>query len=85
LIQKYILRNYVLRILTRFYGSGFGPVAFAEKIINVGFEVLTVVVTKNPVIWNITQCSLLKVNPHFGEFLAACFKVSFLLSLLFNT
>jgi hypothetical protein len=31
-----------------------------------GFKVLAAVIMKNYVFWNITRCSLLKVNRHFG-------------------
>jgi hypothetical protein len=33
----------------------------------VGFEVFTAVVVKSSVFWDITSCSLLKVNRRFGE------------------
>jgi hypothetical protein len=33
---------------------------------NLGFEVLTAVVMKSSVFWDIMPCSLLKVNQHFG-------------------
>jgi hypothetical protein len=33
---------------------------------NVGFDVLTAVVKKSPVFWNITPCRSLKVNRRFG-------------------
>jgi hypothetical protein len=32
---------------------------------NVGFEVLTAVVMKSPIFWDIMPCSLLKVNQYF--------------------
>jgi hypothetical protein len=32
----------------------------------IGFEVLTAVVMKSSIFWDITPCSLLKVNRHFG-------------------
>jgi hypothetical protein len=35
-------------------------------IAQVGFEVLTAVVMKSTAFWDITQCSLLKVNRRFG-------------------
>jgi hypothetical protein len=37
----------------------------SEHRCSVGFEVLTVVVMKNSVIWDITPCSPLKVNRRF--------------------
>jgi hypothetical protein len=33
---------------------------------NVGFEVLTAVVMKSKIFWDITPCSPLKFNRHFG-------------------
>jgi hypothetical protein len=33
---------------------------------DVGFEVLTAVVMKSPIFWDITPCTLLKVNRRFG-------------------
>jgi hypothetical protein len=35
--------------------------------INVGFEVLTAVVVKNIIFWDVTPCSLLRCNRRFGE------------------
>jgi hypothetical protein len=43
----------------------------------VGFEVLTAVVIKNTVLWDITLCSMLKVGT------ATCFHTGFLLGLCF--
>jgi hypothetical protein len=40
---------------------------FAEKLKIVGLDVLTPVVKKNSVFWDITQCSQLKANEPFGE------------------
>jgi hypothetical protein len=37
-----------------------------KEISRVGFEVLTAVVMKNTIFWDITPCSPLKVNQHFG-------------------
>jgi hypothetical protein len=36
------------------------------KLIDVGFEILTAMVTKRSVLWYITPCSQLKVNRRFG-------------------
>jgi hypothetical protein len=33
----------------------------------IGFEVLTKVVMKGTIFWDITPCSPLKANQHFGE------------------
>jgi hypothetical protein len=44
----------------------------------VGFEILTVVVMKNIIFWDIMPCSLLKVN------LATCFHAGILLGLSFD-
>jgi hypothetical protein len=56
----------------------------------VGFEVLTPLVTKNAILWDIMPCNLLKVNQHFGgtyslhlQLLAICFHTGILL-VLFN-
>jgi hypothetical protein len=35
-----------------------------ERVLNVGFEVLTAVVMKSSVFWDISPCSLLKVSQH---------------------
>jgi hypothetical protein len=40
-----------------------------------GFEVLTEVVMKNSIFWNITPCSLLKVNRNFGGTCPSNFRV----------
>jgi hypothetical protein len=37
------------------------------KFSNVGFEVLTAVVKKSSIFWDITSCSPLKVNRRFGK------------------
>jgi hypothetical protein len=42
-------------------------VILTDTIKHVGFEVLTVVVMKSSVFWDITTCSPLKVNQRFGE------------------
>jgi hypothetical protein len=39
----------------------------ASLKVRVGFEVLTAVVTKNFIFWDITPCSSLKVNRRFGR------------------
>jgi hypothetical protein len=41
----------------------------------VGFEVLTAVVMKNTIFWDITSCSTLKVNRCFGGNTASMFRV----------
>jgi hypothetical protein len=46
------------------------------KCLRVGCEVLTAVVMKSPLFWDITPCSPLKVNRRFGE---ACRSVCYLL------
>jgi hypothetical protein len=46
----------------------------------VGFEVLTAVVMKNTILWDITPCSPLKVN----LLLATCLHAGFLLGLFFG-
>jgi hypothetical protein len=38
----------------------------SELLKNVGFEVLTMVVVKSTIFWDITPCSPLNVNRHFG-------------------
>jgi hypothetical protein len=51
----------------------------------VGFEVLTEVVMKTSIFWDITPCSPLKDNRRFrGALLATCFHAGFLLGLFFN-
>jgi hypothetical protein len=42
------------------------PLSTAEILQLVGFEILTAVVMKNFVVWDITPCSPLKVNRRFG-------------------
>jgi hypothetical protein len=37
-----------------------------DRILYVGFEVLTAVVIKSYIFWDMTLCSPLKVNLHFG-------------------
>jgi hypothetical protein len=61
-----------------------------------GFEVVTVVVMKDTIFWDITPCSPLKVNRSFGgkyrlhlqgrkiSLLGTCFHASFLLGLFFD-
>jgi hypothetical protein len=53
-----------------------------------GFEVLTAVVMKYTIFWDITPCSPLKVNRRFGGIysllLATCFYAGFLLGLFFD-
>jgi hypothetical protein len=46
--------------------KGFVSSFFKQLIYFVGFEVLTAAVAKICVLWNITPCSLLKVNQCFG-------------------
>jgi hypothetical protein len=43
------------------------PIICSKQCYIVGFEVLTAVVRKSSIFWDITHCSLLKVNWHFGE------------------
>jgi hypothetical protein len=58
----------------------------------VGTEVLTPVVMKSTILWDITPCSPLEVNRRFGgtyrlhlqALLAICFHTGFLLGLFFN-
>jgi hypothetical protein len=56
----------------------------------VGFEVLTEVVMKSTIFWDITPCSPLNINRRFGgtyclqPLLATCFHAGFLLSLFFS-
>jgi hypothetical protein len=38
-----------------------------DEMICLGFEVLTTVVMKNIISWDITQCSPFKVSRHFGK------------------
>jgi hypothetical protein len=40
--------------------------ALADMLMSVGFEVLTTVVMKRTVFWDIISCSPLKVNRRFG-------------------
>jgi hypothetical protein len=42
---------------------------------DVGFEVLTAVVMKSPIFWDITPCSPLKVNRSSKEHVASIFRV----------
>jgi hypothetical protein len=67
---------------------------------NVGFEVLTAVVMKSTIFWDITPCSPLKVNRRFGgthrlhlqsrrisrarALIDTCFHAVFLLGLFFD-
>jgi hypothetical protein len=65
-----------------------------QNIGHVGFEVLTAVVMKSTVFWDITPCSPLKANRRFGgtyrlhlhgrNMLASCFHAGSLLSLFFR-
>jgi hypothetical protein len=63
-----------------------------NEFVDVGFEVLTAVVTKSAVFWNIAQCSPLKVILRFGvtfqqhlqALLATCFHALFLPVLFFD-
>jgi hypothetical protein len=53
----------------------------------VGIEVLTAVVTKSPIFWDITPCSTLKVNRSFVEHVTSIFWLlhdGFFLGLLFD-
>jgi hypothetical protein len=55
----------------------------------VGFEVLTAVVTKRSIFWDITPCSPSKVNPRFrgtsrANLPATYFHAGFLLGLFFD-
>jgi hypothetical protein len=55
----------------------------------VGFEVLTAVLMKSTILWDITPCSLMKVNRRFGGTcrrvpLATCVHAGFLLGLFFD-
>jgi hypothetical protein len=43
---------------------------FTDNKFIVGFEVLTAVVMKSTIFWDIMPCSPLKVNRHFGEHIA---------------
>jgi hypothetical protein len=67
----------------------------ATKVIYVESEVLTAVVMKSSIFWDITPCSPVKVNPRFGgkyfhlqdrriSLLATCFHDGFLLNLFFQ-
>jgi hypothetical protein len=59
---------------------------YINYFISVGFEVLTAVVMKSIIFWNITPCSPLRVNRRFGGTyrlhlqapLATCFHAGFL-------
>jgi hypothetical protein len=55
---------------------------------NVEFEVLTAVVVRGSVFWDMTPCTPLKVNRRFGgtcRLLATCFYAVFLLGLFFDS
>jgi hypothetical protein len=72
----------------------------ANRYVYVGFEVLTAVVMKRTIFWDITPCSPLKVNQRLGRtcrlhlqgrriskaraLLATCFHAGFLLGLFFD-
>jgi hypothetical protein len=40
-----------------------------------GFEVLIVVIMKSIIFWDITECSSLKINRRFDEYIASNFRV----------
>jgi hypothetical protein len=45
---------------------GTTQVTVSNPVNCVGFEVLTVVVMKSTILWDVTSCSPLRVNQHFG-------------------
>jgi hypothetical protein len=49
---------------------------FEQFVKKVGFEVLTAVVMKSSILWNITHCSPLKINLRFRGTYASIFRVS---------
>jgi hypothetical protein len=49
------------------YLMDFAFYSFEQFSYNIGCEVLTAVVIKSTIFWDITPCSLLKHNRHFGE------------------
>jgi hypothetical protein len=54
-----------------------------DKDFYLGFEVLTAVVVKCTIFWDITPCNLLCVNRSFGR-TSTCFHSAFLLNLFFR-
>jgi hypothetical protein len=57
------------------------------KFNEVGLTVFTMVVMKNSVLWDISLCSLLKVNRHFREHITSACRLlhaGFLLGLFFD-
>jgi hypothetical protein len=56
----------------------------ADSRDHVGFEVLTAVVMKSTIFWDITPCSPLKVNRRFEALFATCFHTGLLLCLFFE-
>jgi hypothetical protein len=63
--------------------------AACNKSVFVEFNVLTAVVMKSTVFWDMTPCSPLKVNRRFGgtylrALLATCFQAGMLLGLFFD-
>jgi hypothetical protein len=60
----------VHRVIGQFVNDEIERIWREGPIAHVGFEVLTPVVMKSCVSWDITQCSALKLNLRFGWFLA---------------
>jgi hypothetical protein len=75
LIQVYSVLNSVLR-LSKLSLKRLSVAIILEKILrkSLGLEVLTSVVMRNSVFWDITPCCPLKMNRRFGERVASIFR-----------
>jgi hypothetical protein len=62
------IKSFFLHKITsvHFPNKTLGLFPYNNKIIDVGIEVLTAVVMKSTIFWDITPCSPLKVNRRFG-------------------
>jgi hypothetical protein len=89
-VQRLFLRSPLL-----WYGNGLEISWETAAIAHVRFEILTAVVMKSTIFWNITPCSPLKVKPTFrsnisstssvvGRAQLSTFHAGFLISLFFD-
>jgi hypothetical protein len=50
--------------------------AFVNPVMNAGYEILTPVVMKSTILWDVTPCSTLKHNRRFGGTYSTCHLLS---------
>jgi hypothetical protein len=69
LATNWLSPTLTLAMAQRFYIAGFQPSCHRSVVqsICVGFQFLTAVLMKNPIFWDITPCSPLKISRRFGE------------------